>query len=234
MVDAATGGSFMRKTPQAAWTILEDMAASSCQYTLDRPTVASASTFEDTITNILQLNSITQLSSQIEMLNKNFANIGLVAAANPSGTSHGAKSSEEQCSIEEQMQYIEPPDHEEKASNYVNPQWGDNNNPRSGASYPEPKENHELPNSGSSTSRSPKKKKMKRSTSRKGIEAEPENKKSSAPRATKELNIPDTELARPGLVSTSGKKNVVVTKAMDKDVPSQHIDLTQLPYPQAA
>ncbi|GAB2297413.1 hypothetical protein Dimus_031518, partial [Dionaea muscipula] len=153
------------------------------------------------------------------MLNKNFANIGLVAAANPSETSHGAKSSEEQGSIEEQMQYIEPPDHEEEAVNYVNPQWGDNNNTRSGASYPEPKKNHELPNSGSSTSRSPKKKKMKRSTSRKGIEAEPENKKSSAPGATKELNTLDTELPRPGLVSTSGKRNVVVTKAKDKDVP---------------
>ncbi|GAB2285887.1 hypothetical protein Dimus_020321 [Dionaea muscipula] len=154
------------------------------------------------------------------MLNKNFANIGLVAVANPSETSHRAKSSEEQGSIEEQMKYIEPPDHEEEAVNYVNPQWGDNNNPRSGASYPEPKENHELPNPGSSTSRSPKKKKMKRSTSGKGIEPEPESKKSSAPRATKELDIPDTELPRPELVSTSGKRNVVVTKAKDKDVPS--------------
>ncbi|GAB2301468.1 hypothetical protein Dimus_035490 [Dionaea muscipula] len=101
MVDAAVGGSFMRKTPQAAWTILEDMAASSCQYTTDRPTVASASTSDNTITNILQLDSITQLSSQIEMLNKNFANIGLVAAANPSGTSQGAKPSKEQGSTEE-------------------------------------------------------------------------------------------------------------------------------------
>ncbi|GAB2286302.1 hypothetical protein Dimus_020719 [Dionaea muscipula] len=324
MVDVAARGSFMRKTPQAAWTILEDMAASSCQYTIERPIVASASTSEDTITNILQLDSITQLSSQIEMLNKNFANISLVAAANPSGTSQGAKSSKEQGTIEEQMQYLESPDQEEEAVNYVNPQWGDNNNQRwkqnnqsnrnyqnsswksnnptvpahinnqpkpsynqagqssnqiynklnqqqtfqrntdpprysqttqhqqtalplrpppqgeeqslkdmmsqfmstmttrmqnrdatinnlmtqigqlanqnsnrppgalpsdtetnprdvkaitlrSGASYPEPTENHELPNTGSSTSRSPKKRKMKRSISGKGIEAEPES-----------------------------------------------------------
>ncbi|GAB2299845.1 hypothetical protein Dimus_033899, partial [Dionaea muscipula] len=192
------------------------MAARSCQYTTDRPTVASTSTSEDTITNILQLDSITQLSSQIEMLDKKFANIGLVAAANPSGTSHGAKPSEEHCLTEEQMQYIEPPDHEEEAVNYVNPQWGDNNNPRSGASYPEPKENHELPNS---TSRSPKKKKMKRSTSGKGIEVEPKNKKSSAPGATKELDIPDTEQPRPELVSTSGRRNIVPTKVKDKDIP---------------
>ncbi|GAB2284236.1 hypothetical protein Dimus_018702, partial [Dionaea muscipula] len=114
MVDAAAGGSFMRKTPRAVWTILEDMAASSCQYTTDRPTVALVSTFDDTFTNILQLDSITQLSSQIEMLNKNFANIGLVAAANPSGTIQGVKSSEEQGSTEEQMQYLDSPDHEEE------------------------------------------------------------------------------------------------------------------------
>ncbi|GAB2273140.1 hypothetical protein Dimus_007945, partial [Dionaea muscipula] len=114
MVDAAAGGSFIRKTPQAEWTILEDMAASSCQYTTERPTVASASTSEDTITNILQLDSITQLSSQIEMLNKNIANISLVADANPSGTSHEAKSSEEQVTIDEQMQYLESPDQEEE------------------------------------------------------------------------------------------------------------------------
>ncbi|GAB2286578.1 hypothetical protein Dimus_020975 [Dionaea muscipula] len=157
------------------------------------------------------------------MLNKNFANIGLVATANPSGTSHGAKPSEEHCSTEEQMQYIDPPDHEEEAVNYVNPQWGDNNNPRSGAFYPEPKENRELPNSGSSTSRSPKKKKMKRSTSGKGIEAEPENKKSSAPGATKELDIPDTELPRPELVSTPGRRNIVPTKVKDKNTPREEV-----------
>ncbi|GAB2275598.1 hypothetical protein Dimus_010358, partial [Dionaea muscipula] len=164
------------------------------------------------ITNILQLDSITQLSSPIEKLNKNFANIGLVVAANPSGTSQGAKPSEEQGSTEELMQFLESPDHEEEAVNYVNPQWGDNNNQRSGVSYPEPKENHVLTNSESSTSRSPKKRKMKRSTSGKGIEAEPENKKSSAPGATKELDIPDTELPQPELVSTSRKRNIVSTK----------------------
>ncbi|GAB2299681.1 hypothetical protein Dimus_033738, partial [Dionaea muscipula] len=212
MVDAAAGGSFMRKTPQAAWIILEDMVASSCQYTTDRATIASASTSDDTITNILQLDSITQLSSQIKMLNKNFANIGLVAAANPSRTSQGAKPSEEQGSTEEHMQYLESPDHEEEAVNYVNPQWGDNNNQRSGASYPEPRENHELANSGSSTLRSLKKRKMKRSTSGKGIEAEPESKKSSAPGATKELDISDIELPRSKLVSTSEKRNIVPTK----------------------
>ncbi|GAB2278716.1 hypothetical protein Dimus_013391, partial [Dionaea muscipula] len=119
MVDAAAGGSFMRK-PQSAWTILEDMAASSCQYTTNQPTVASVSTSEDIITNILQLDSITQLSSQIEMLNKNFANMGLVVVVNPFRTSQAAKPSEEQCSIEEQMQYIESPDRKEKAVNYVN------------------------------------------------------------------------------------------------------------------
>ncbi|GAB2265751.1 hypothetical protein Dimus_000787, partial [Dionaea muscipula] len=177
------------------------MAASSYQYTTDRPTVALASTSEDIITNILQLDSITQLSSQIEMLNKNFANIGLVAAANPSETSHRAKSSEEQGSIEEQMQYIEPPDHEEEAVNYVNPQWGDNNNPRK--LYVKISEEE----------------KDEKVYIRKRFEAEPESKKSSAPRDIKELDIPDTELPRPELVSTSGKSNVVVTKAKDKDVP---------------
>ncbi|GAB2294915.1 hypothetical protein Dimus_029106, partial [Dionaea muscipula] len=230
--------SFMRKTQQAAWTILEDMAASGYQYTTDRPTVASASTSEDKITNILQLDSITQLSSQIEMLNKNFANIGLVAAANPSGTSQGAKPSEEQGSTEEQMQYLESPDHEEEAIGQLANQNSNRppgalpsnleTNPRdvkaitlrSGASYPEPRENHVLANSESSTSRSPKMRKMKRSTSGKGIEAEPESKKSSALGATKELDIPDTELPRPKLVLTSGKRNIVSTKVKDKDVPS--------------
>ncbi|GAB2297884.1 hypothetical protein Dimus_031969, partial [Dionaea muscipula] len=53
---------------------------------------------------------------------------------------------------------------------------------------------------------------MKRSTSGKCIEAEPESKKSFAPGATKELDIPDTELPRSELVSTSGKRNIVPTK----------------------
>ncbi|GAB2281245.1 hypothetical protein Dimus_015850 [Dionaea muscipula] len=142
------------------------------------------------------------------MLNKNFANIGLVAAANPSGTSQGAKPSEEQGLTEEQMQYLESPNHEEEAVNYVNPQWGDNNNKRSGASYPESRENYELANSGNSTLRSPKKRKMKRSTSGKGVEAEPESKKSSALGATKELDIPNTELPRSELVSIPEKRNI--------------------------
>ncbi|GAB2268961.1 hypothetical protein Dimus_003896 [Dionaea muscipula] len=53
---------------------------------------------------------------------------------------------------------------------------------------------------------------MKRSTSGKGIEVEPESKKSSAPGATKGLDIPNTELPRSELVSTSGKRNIVPTK----------------------
>ncbi|GAB2266421.1 hypothetical protein Dimus_001429, partial [Dionaea muscipula] len=99
---------------------------------------------------------------------------------------------------------------------------------RSGASYPEPRENHVLANSESSTSRPPKKRKIKRSTSGKGVDVEPESKKNSAPRTTKELDIPDTELPRPDLVSTSGKRNFIPTKekVRDKEVPSQHIDLT--------
>ncbi|GAB2276660.1 hypothetical protein Dimus_011377, partial [Dionaea muscipula] len=72
---------------------------------------------------------------------------------------------------------------------------------RSGASYPEPRENHVLANSESSTSRPPKKRKMKRSTSGKGVDAEPESKKNS-----------DTEMPRPDLVSTSGKRNLVPMK----------------------
>ncbi|GAB2299731.1 hypothetical protein Dimus_033785 [Dionaea muscipula] len=68
-------------------------------------------------------------------------------------------------------------------------------------------------------SRSPKKRKMKRSTSRKGIEAEPESKKSSTPRATTELNNPDTELYRPELASTSGEGTVVAPKI--KDIPKE-------------
>ncbi|GAB2281586.1 hypothetical protein Dimus_016165, partial [Dionaea muscipula] len=60
---------------------------------------------------------------------------------------------------------------------------------------------------------------MKRSTSRKGIEAEPESKKSSAPSATTKPDNPDTELSRPELVSTSGKGVAVATKVKDKDVP---------------
>ncbi|GAB2273415.1 hypothetical protein Dimus_008210, partial [Dionaea muscipula] len=90
---------------------------------------------------------------------------------------------------------------------------------RSGASYPEPRGNHELPNMGSSTSRSPKKRKMKRSTSGRGIEAELESKKSSAPRAIIELSDPGTELSRPELASTSGKGTAVATKVKDKDIP---------------
>ncbi|GAB2303354.1 hypothetical protein Dimus_037345 [Dionaea muscipula] len=257
MVDATAGGSFMRKTTQAAWAILEDMVASGCQYTTDRPTVASTSPSEETITNILQLDSITQLSSQIEMLNKNFANMGLVAAVNPSGTCQGANPSEEQCLIKEQMQYIESPNHEEEAVNYIGQLANQNSNRppgalpnntemnprdvkaitlRSGVSYPEPRENHVLANSESSTSWPPKKRKMKRSTSGKGVDAEPESKKNSAPRTTKEHDIPDTEIPRPDLVSSSRKRNLVPTKekVRDKEFPSQHINLTQLPYPQAA
>ncbi|GAB2280674.1 hypothetical protein Dimus_015301 [Dionaea muscipula] len=115
----------MRKTPQAAWTILEDMVASSCQYTTDRPTLASAATIEDNITNILQLDSITHLSSQIKTFNKNFANLNLVAVVNSFGISHGNKQSEELCPAEEQPQYLESSNQDEEAVIYVNPQWGD-------------------------------------------------------------------------------------------------------------
>ncbi|GAB2301749.1 hypothetical protein Dimus_035774 [Dionaea muscipula] len=62
---------------------------------------------------------------------------------------------------------------------------------------------------------------MKMSTSGKGIEAEPENKKSSAPGATKELDIPDTELPRPELVSTSGRRNIVPMK--DTSTPESNL-----------
>ncbi|GAB2284022.1 hypothetical protein Dimus_018505 [Dionaea muscipula] len=99
---------------------------------------------------------------------------------------------------------------------------------RSGASYPEPRENHVLANSERSTSRPQKKRKMKRSTSEKGVVAELESKKNSAPGTTKELNIPDTEMPRPDLVSTSGKRNLVPMKekVRDKEVPDRHIDTT--------
>ncbi|GAB2273078.1 hypothetical protein Dimus_007885, partial [Dionaea muscipula] len=60
---------------------------------------------------------------------------------------------------------------------------------------------------------------MKRPTCGKGIKAEPESKKSSAPGATKELDIPDTELPWPELVLTSERRNIVPTKVKDKDVP---------------
>ncbi|GAB2278751.1 hypothetical protein Dimus_013426 [Dionaea muscipula] len=53
---------------------------------------------------------------------------------------------------------------------------------------------------------------MKRSTSGRGNEVEAKSKKSSAPRATIELNDPGTELSRPELASTSGKGIVVATK----------------------
>ncbi|GAB2288030.1 hypothetical protein Dimus_022375 [Dionaea muscipula] len=168
------------------------MAASSCQYTTDRLTVASASTSEDAITNILPLDSITQLSSQIEMLNKNFVNMGLVAAVNPSGTSQGAKQSEE--------------------------------------------ENHVLANPESSTSRPPKKRKMKRSTSGKGVDAELESKKNAAPGTMEELDIPTIELPRPDLVSTYGKRNFVPTKekVKDKEVPDRAHRSDAVAYPRAA
>ncbi|GAB2268824.1 hypothetical protein Dimus_003768, partial [Dionaea muscipula] len=60
---------------------------------------------------------------------------------------------------------------------------------------------------------------MKRATSGKGIEAEPESKKSFGPGATKELDIPDTGLPQPELVPTSGRRNIIPTKVKDKDVP---------------
>ncbi|GAB2270593.1 hypothetical protein Dimus_005476, partial [Dionaea muscipula] len=62
---------------------------------------------------------------------------------------------------------------------------------------------------------------MKRSASGKGVDTEPESKKNSTPGTTKEVNIPNTELPRPELVSTSGKRNIVPTKvkAKDKEVP---------------
>ncbi|GAB2272801.1 hypothetical protein Dimus_007621, partial [Dionaea muscipula] len=89
---------------------------------------------------------------------------------------------------------------------------------RSGASYPEPRESHVLANSESSTSRPSKKRKIKRSKSKKGVDAEPESKKNSAPGTTKELNIPNTELPRPDLVSTSGNRNFVPTKKKEEDL----------------
>ncbi|GAB2290537.1 hypothetical protein Dimus_024816 [Dionaea muscipula] len=106
------------------------MAASSCQYTTDRPRVALASTTEDTITNNLQLDDITQLSSQIETFNRNFANLNLVATVNSSRTSCGGNHLKEQCPAEEQPLYLEPSNHDEEAVNYANPQWDDNNNQR--------------------------------------------------------------------------------------------------------
>ncbi|GAB2276058.1 hypothetical protein Dimus_010800 [Dionaea muscipula] len=59
---------------------------------------------------------------------------------------------------------------------------------------------------------------MRRSTSGKGVDAEPEIKKNSAPGTTKELDIPDTELPQPDLVSTSGKRNFVPTKEKEEEV----------------
>ncbi|GAB2280830.1 hypothetical protein Dimus_015453 [Dionaea muscipula] len=57
---------------------------------------------------------------------------------------------------------------------------------------------------------------MKRSTSGKGVDAEPESKKNSAPRTTKELDLPDTEMPRSDLVSNSGKRNLVPTKEKEE------------------
>ncbi|GAB2302448.1 hypothetical protein Dimus_036458 [Dionaea muscipula] len=53
---------------------------------------------------------------------------------------------------------------------------------------------------------------MKRFSSGKGVDAEPESKKNSAPGTTKEIDIPHTEVPRPDLVLTSGKRNLVPTK----------------------
>ncbi|GAB2273028.1 hypothetical protein Dimus_007840 [Dionaea muscipula] len=99
---------------------------------------------------------------------------------------------------------------------------------RSETSYPEPRENHVLENLESSTSRPPKKRKMKRSTSGKGVEIEPANKKNPALGITKEIDIPDTDVPRPDLASTPGKRNLAPTKekVKDKEVPSETLDLT--------
>ncbi|GAB2301685.1 hypothetical protein Dimus_035714 [Dionaea muscipula] len=87
---------------------------------------------------------------------------------------------------------------------------------RSGASYLEPKGKLILANSESSNSRSPRKRKMKRSTSGKGVDVEPASKKNSAPGTTKEIDTPDTEVSRPDLASTSGKRNLAPPKEKDK------------------
>ncbi|GAB2270941.1 hypothetical protein Dimus_005801 [Dionaea muscipula] len=53
---------------------------------------------------------------------------------------------------------------------------------------------------------------MKRSTSGKGVDVEPASKKNSAPGTTNEIDTPDTEVSRPDLASTSGKRNLAPPK----------------------
>ncbi|GAB2275746.1 hypothetical protein Dimus_010496, partial [Dionaea muscipula] len=109
---------------------------------------------------------------------------------------------------------------------------------RSGASYLEPRVNSALANSTNSSSRSPKKRKIKRSTTEKGVDMEPASKKNSPPLpgTIKEIDVPDTEVSRQESAPASEKGNFgsPKNKIKEKKVPAETIDLSQLPYPQAA
>ncbi|GAB2290134.1 hypothetical protein Dimus_024418, partial [Dionaea muscipula] len=103
---------------------------------------------------------------------------------------------------------------------------------RSGASYPEPKGTPVLANSESSTSRSPGKRKMKRSTSGKGVDVESVSKKNSALGTIKEIDTPDTKVSRPDSSLTSGKRNLAPPKekVKDKDLEEEDALTEAIPF----
>ena len=63
MVDAATGGTINNKTPKDAYEFIEEMSLNNYQWQVMRtkPTKAAG---------IYNINSVTMLSNQVELLNK--------------------------------------------------------------------------------------------------------------------------------------------------------------------
>lgn len=63
MVDAAAGGTIMRKTPEEAYELLEEMASNSYQWPVERQQLRRAA-------GVHEVDAITALAAQMEMLNK--------------------------------------------------------------------------------------------------------------------------------------------------------------------
>ncbi|XP_052199599.1 uncharacterized protein LOC127806389 [Diospyros lotus] len=78
--DATAGGTLMRKTPEEAYELLEEMAANSYQWDNERANKKGV--------GIYNVDSITALSVQIAELNKNLGNLGVSTMNASSSSSH--------------------------------------------------------------------------------------------------------------------------------------------------
>lgn len=72
MIDAAAGGTVMRKTPEEAYELFEEMASNSCQWATDRSVMRR-------LAGVHNVDAITSLAVQIEALSKKIDNMQVSA-----------------------------------------------------------------------------------------------------------------------------------------------------------